>query len=75
MHIPTIPQSEVAATVARIAREKLCIACLDTRNSDRLDFHDVAVWSAEAALTAAFAAGVEAACLQLARLNRLQYQD
>ena len=30
---------------------------LETRNSDGLDFHDVAVWSIRAALEAAFAAG------------------
>jgi len=33
------------------------IETLETRNSDGLDFHDVAVWSICAALEAAFAAG------------------
>ena len=33
------------------------IETLETRNSDGLDFHDVAVWSIRAALEAAFAAG------------------
>jgi len=37
-----------------IAREHLGIATLETRHSDRLDFHDVAVWQVEAALKAAF---------------------
>ncbi len=30
---------------------------LETRNSDSLDFHDVAVWAIRSALEAAFAAG------------------
>ena len=33
------------------------IETLDTRNSDRLDFHDVAVWAMRAALEAAYEAG------------------
>jgi hypothetical protein len=37
------------------------IETLETRNSDRLDFHDVAVWAICAALEAAYAAGVAAA--------------
>lgn len=37
------------------------IETLETQNSDRLDFHDVAVWAIRAALEAAFAAGHAAA--------------
>ncbi len=33
------------------------IETLETRNSDRLDFHDVAIWAIRSALEAAFAAG------------------
>ena len=33
------------------------IETLETRNSDGLDFHDVAVWAIREALEAAFAAG------------------
>lgn len=44
-----------------IAREKLAIATLETRRSDSLDFHAVAVWSVRAALDAAFRAGFAAA--------------
>ena len=33
------------------------IETLETRNSDGLDFHDVAVWAIRDALEAAFAAG------------------
>ena len=37
------------------------IQALETQHSDRLDFHDVAVWAIRAALEAAYAAGVAAA--------------
>lgn len=41
-----------------IARIHLNIDTLETRYSDRLDFHDCAVWCIRAALTAAYDAGV-----------------
>jgi hypothetical protein len=41
----------------KIAEVHLFIATLETRNSDRLDFHDVSVWAVKAALQAAFEAG------------------
>ncbi|MBP9904518.1 MAG: hypothetical protein KBF66_03095 [Rhodoferax sp.] len=44
---------------ALIAKEHLLIETLETRNSDRLDFHDVSVWGVRSALKAAFKAGVE----------------
>lgn len=47
--------------LAAIAREQLLIPTLETRRSDVLDFHDVAVWQVEAALRAAFDAGRNAA--------------
>ena len=37
------------------------IQTMETQNSDRLDFHDVAVWAIRAALTEAYAAGLAAA--------------
>ena len=40
-----------------IAREHLGIATLETRRSDGLDFHEVAVWQVKAALEPAFHAG------------------
>lgn len=46
--------------LAEIASKYLGIQILATRNSDRLDFHDVAVWSVAAALKAAFDAGKDA---------------
>lgn len=42
-----------------IAKLKLRIPTLETRNSDRLDFHEVSVTSVREALEAAFNAGVE----------------
>jgi hypothetical protein len=41
----------------QIAKEHLFIETLETQHSDRLDFHDVAVWSIKSALEAAYAAG------------------
>lgn len=45
--------------LTQIAREHLFIETLETRRSDSLDFHDVAVWCVRSALEAAFNAGVE----------------
>ena len=42
-----------------IAQKHLGVDTLDTRNSDRLDFHDVSVWEIKEALRAAFMAGLE----------------
>jgi hypothetical protein len=47
-------------TINRIAQEILNLHTLDTRNSDALDFHDLAVWNIKAALEAAYTAGREA---------------
>ena len=43
--------------LAAIAREHLDITTLATRRSDRLDFHNVAVWQVNTAPEAAFNAG------------------
>jgi hypothetical protein len=45
--------------LTQIAQSKLGIETLETRKSDGLDFHDVAVWCLRDALEAAFNAGVE----------------
>jgi hypothetical protein len=45
------------ALLLEIARKHFPLETLEARNSDSLDFHDVAVWSIRAALEAAFAAG------------------
>lgn len=52
--------------LAQIAREHLRIPTLDTRNSDSLDFYDVAVWCVKDALQAAFEAGLDQASRQSA---------
>ena len=49
------------AILAEIAKKHLSIDVLDSRQSDRLDFHDLAVWSIEQALQAAFQAGCDSA--------------
>jgi hypothetical protein len=57
------PEIDMTTTIdqifALIAEKHLFIETLETRNSDRLDFHDVAVWSVRDALEATFKAGVE----------------
>jgi hypothetical protein len=49
------------AILADIAKKHLSLDTLDSRKSDRLDFHDLAVWSIEQALEATFQAGLDAA--------------
>ncbi len=44
-------------TIETIARQHLRIKTLAERKSDSLDFHEVAVWSVEKALVAAYDAG------------------
>jgi hypothetical protein len=51
--------TQIENIYALIAQKHLHIETLETRHSDRLDFHDVAVWSLRDALEAAFKAGVE----------------
>lgn len=52
-----------------IASDRLFIQTLKTRRSDRLDFHNVAVWAVRDALAAAYQAGHEQASRDLARLR------
>lgn len=47
-------------TLTEIATKILDLETLDTRKSDRLDFHELSVWGIKAALEAAYAAGREA---------------
>jgi hypothetical protein len=51
------PMTQRDTTLAEIAARLLHLETLETRNSDSLDFHDMAVWSIKAALEAAFEAG------------------
>jgi hypothetical protein len=46
-----------AARIEAIAMKHFDVATLETRKSDSLDFHEIAVWEMKAALEAAFAAG------------------
>jgi len=43
--------------LAEIARDALGVETLETRRSDELDFHDLAVWSIAKALKTAYEAG------------------
>ena len=43
-------KSTIDQIFALIAQKHLFIETLETRNSDRLDFHDVAVWNVREAL-------------------------
>ena len=45
----------------QIALDHLFIETLETRNSDRMDFHEVSVWGVKCALMAAYEAGRQAA--------------
>ena len=45
----------------QIALDHLFIETLQTRHSDRLDFHEVSVWAVKSALMAAYEAGRQAA--------------
>ena len=45
----------------KIALDHLLIETLETRNSDRLDFHEVSVWGVKSALMAAYETGRQAA--------------
>lgn len=50
-------QQDIGALLQKIALEHLFIETLETRNSDRLDFHDVSVAGIRNALQAAYDAG------------------
>lgn len=52
--------AEKRALFEKIALDHFFIETLETRNSDRLDFHDCAVWAIRSALDAAFEAGRDA---------------
>lgn len=44
-------------SIAKIARDILWIETLEERKNDSLDFHELAVWQVEKALSAAYEAG------------------
>lgn len=51
--------NQIDTILTLIAKKHLGIETLETRKSDRLDFHDTAVWCIRDALNAAFEAGAE----------------
>ena len=53
----TDPNAARDAQILEIAQRQFRLETLETRNWDRLDFHDVAVWAIRAALEEAFEAG------------------
>jgi len=55
------PEAAREALILDIAQRRFFIETLETRNRDRLDFHDVAVWAIRDALEEAFEAGHRAA--------------
>ena len=57
----TKTQNPSEALLQEIAAKHFFLETLETRNSDSLDFHEVAVWSIRSALEEAFAAGQAAA--------------
>jgi hypothetical protein len=54
---PGNPEATVDARLEQIARTTLGLETLETRRSDGLDFHDLAVWQIKQALQAAYDAG------------------
>lgn len=51
------PTTARNALILEIAQRRFFIETLETRNRDRLDFHNVAVWGIRDALEEAFEAG------------------
>ena len=54
---PASRQANADACLTEIARTTLGLETLETRRSDGLDFHDLAVWQIKQALQAAYEAG------------------
>lgn len=69
MHTQTTPAQAAAPAATpvpfdlleRIARQHLHVETLRSRNEDGLDFYDTSVFSMQAALEAAYRAGMQAA--------------
>ena len=58
--MPKASQQNIDQLLTEIAKKHLSLETLETRNSDSLDFHDVAVWSLKKALQEAYEAGFNA---------------
>lgn len=59
--------------LSQIAQQDLDVETLETRHLDRLDFHDLAVWSLKAALAAAYQAGIEQGRRQATNSDKAQH--
>ena len=59
--------NQMQKTIEDLAAKRLGIHTLQTRNSDGLDFHIIAVWELKAVLEAAYQAGQQAAQARRAR--------
>ena len=55
--MPKAIQQQIDQLLTKIAKKHLNLETLETRNSDSLDFHDVAVWAIKDALQEAYEAG------------------
>lgn len=55
--MPKATQQQIDQLLTEIAKKHLSLETLETRNSDSLDFHDVAVWAIKDALQEAYEAG------------------
>ena len=55
--MPKASQQNIDQLLTEIAKKHLSLETLETRNSDNLDFHDVAIWSLKEALQEAYEAG------------------
>jgi len=58
--MPKAIQQQIDQLLTEIAKKHLSLETLETRKSDSLDFHDVAVWSLKEALQEAYEAGFNA---------------
>ena len=58
--MPKTNQQQIDQLLTEIAKKHLSLETLETRNSDSLDFHDVAVWSLKEALQEAYESGFNA---------------
>ena len=56
--MPKATQQKIDELLTDIAKKHLDIETLETRNSDSLDFHDVAIWCIKDALKSAYEAGL-----------------
>lgn len=58
--MPKATRQQIDQLLTEIAKKHLNLETLETRNSDSLDFHEVAVWAIKDALQEAYEAGLNA---------------